>query len=483
MIDTHAHLDSTDYENDFELVIESALNEGVTSIIIPSVEPDGFSRIRKISHSFGSVYAAYGVHPHDSQKYSSETESLINEYLDDSKSVAVGEIGLDYYYDFSPKNIQQDVFRSQIRIAQKRNLPMIIHNRQADDDIMQILTQEHKGDRINAVMHCFSSTKDYALKAVDLGMHISFTGNITFKKTNLDDVIDAVSMDRIMLETDSPYMTPVPHRGKRNHPAMIKLVAQKISEIKNLKIEEVISMTTKNAQTFFKLFVIALMVICSATIATAQTKSKTIDEDEYEEVEIVSRKYERGFFGIGGFLATNTIVETYKLSAGNKKISYDGIFTPGAILAINPFDFMFITMSYSYSKNEKIVEDNNYLVGPTIHNILQFDTHWIPNPGKVINFYGILGVTSIFNTISKGINERSTTNFGISTGIGLMGNIEWKGVGMFNVFAEWGLLFPMQESSGQSYINGTLVDVNMTKFFSMPKAGIVFYPEIFKNLF
>ncbi len=484
MIDTHAHLDSSQYENDYEHVIESAFNDGVTAIIMPAVEPEGFEKIKTISQSHSNIYAAYGIHPHDALKYNSDSKELILRYLNEKNAVAVGEIGLDYFYDFCPKDIQQSAFRSQIQIALENQLPMIIHNRQADDDIINILDEEHKTEPVNAVLHCFSSSPEIALKAIEMGMHISFTGNITFKKTDLDAVVECVPLNRIMLETDSPYMAPVPYRGKRNNPAYIKLVAQKISEIKKLTIEEVISMTTQTAKTFFKLSLFLFLLLASVNASYSQGKARVIDREEFEEEEIVEKpKFERAFFGIGGYIATNTIVETYKKPNGDQEISYDGIFTPGLVLSISPIDFMFATISYSYSKNTKISEENKFLVGPTIHNVLQLNTHWIPNPGKRINFFGTLGITTIFNTINQGRKlEKNTTDIGLSVGLGAIGNIEIKSIGLFNIFAEWRLLFPFQESAAYLLNDAELVEYNMTKYFSMPKIGIIFYPEFLKNL-
>ena len=481
MIDTHAHLDSRHYIDDYDQVIESAFADGLTGIIIPGIESEGFEKIKQISNSYPNIYAAYGVHPHEALKYNDEVQSIIIDYLNNKKAVAVGEIGLDYFYDFCPKDIQKSVFRSQIKIAQNKNLPMIIHNREADGDIIEILESEHIAKPINGVLHCFSSSSEIADKAVNMGMHISFTGNITFKKSDLDEVIDTVPIERIMLETDSPYMTPVPYRGKRNNPIYIKLVAQKIAEIKKLTIEEVISMTTQTAKSFFKLFLLLCIVISTSNFSFSQDDTKNNIDNQDEIIE--APKFQRALLGIGGYFATNTIVETYKLPAGNKEISYDGIFTPGVVLAISPLNFMFTTISYSYSKNKKISEAQQFLVGPTIHNIIQFNTHWIANPGKRINFFGTLGVTSIINTINQGFpKEKQTSDFGITFGLGLIGNIEITKVGLINIFAEWRLLFPLQKSQGFLIESSVPIEYDMTKYFSMPKVGIIFYPEFLKNL-
>jgi TatD DNase family protein len=478
MIDTHAHIDSEDYNDDYQEVFKSAFDGGVEAIIIPATDPEGFERVRELSALDDRIFCAYGVHPHDASKYDSAVEEGILRLSQEKKCRAIGEIGLDYYYDFSPKDVQKDVFRRQIEIAKKRDLPVIIHNRDSDEDLIEIISSEMEKSRFQAVMHCFSSTLDIAKQVIDMGMFLSFTGNVTFKKSALDPIIEFAPLDRIMLETDSPYMTPVPNRGKRNHPLNVKSVAEKIATIKQINIEEVISMTTQNAKNFFKLFLLVFMVSVSTISLFAQ------DEDKEETEQVEAPKYVRPLFGIGGFVGTNTVVETYydvidNGAKGEKDISYDGLITPGVMLTYSPFDFMFVSLSYSYSKNTQVTK-NQVNVGPTIHNTFDLAGHFIANPGRTINVFGTLGVHLMNNTISKDMsNEKSSSDWGFTTGIGGIGNIKIGNYGLLNIIAEWSLLFPFQKSEGYYGVDAQKNPLiyKESKFFSIPKVGIVFYPN------
>ena len=482
MIDTHSHLDSEQFVEDYRDVIQESFDSGVQAIIMPAVEVAGFDRIVEIAESDDRLFYAIGIHPHSASELNNESEKEIIRLTQNPKCKAIGEIGLDYFYDFQPKDVQLDAFRKQIRIAQYCNLPMIIHNREADADIMSILKEELIERPINAVLHCFSSPMDVAMDAIDMGMYISFTGNITFKKSVLSPIVEALPLDRIMLETDAPYMTPVPNRGKRNHPKYLNLIAEKIAEIKQIKIEEVIEMTTNNAKRFFKLFLPTLLIIFGSFNLFAQKEN----EEAYEEAPQVVRP----LFGLGIFAGTNTVVESYKLSKGNMEVSYEGIFTPGFTLTVAPYDFLIVSASYCYSKNNKISDNSkdqygNVTVGPTTHNILELNTHWIPNPGKVINFYGTLGMNVMFNTVNVGAlgekPESKTTHYGLTSGIGIIGNIKLWNYGLLNIYGGWDILFTFGSTKGYLYDSGNKkpVEHDVTKFFSLPRFGIIFYPNIF----
>lgn len=485
MIDTHAHLDSEHYKDDYKQVIYEAFNEGIEAIIIPAVAPEEFENLYNVAAEDDRIFTAIGVHPHNAHEYNPLVEEKIYSYSKNKKTKAIGEIGLDYYYDFCPKDVQKSVFSRQIEIAQNLNLPMIIHNREADNDIMNVLEEKYYDNSINGVFHCFSGDYNLAEFALKRNMMISFTGNITFKKSNLSEVIEMLPIENIMLETDSPYMTPVPMRGKRNHPKNVKLVAEKISEIKKITIEEVISMTTFSAKKFFKLFLIAVLLL-SSQLSFAQTE---IDyEDDYTDEEIVETRFKRPLFGAGFFVGTNTVVETFNLEKGDKEVSYEGMFTPGGGVWFSPLDFMLVSLNYSFSKNTKIEKENKGLIKPTIHNIFELNTLWIPNPGKTINIYAILGFGYMQTTLDKdGLNERTFSEYSLNTGLGMIGNIEFKGIGLLNIYAEWDLLFPLQKSTGNylETVNGVdeIKQTTLSKYFSLPRVGIVFYPEIFKNLF
>lgn len=483
MIDTHSHLDSEQFAEDYQNVIRESFDSGMQAIILPAVEIAGFNRIVQIAESDDRLFFAAGIHPHSAAELTSECEKEIIRLTQHPKCKAIGEIGLDYYYDFQPKDLQREAFRKQIKIAQKCNLPMIIHNREADADVISILKEELNIRPINAVLHCFSSPMEVAMDAIEMGMHISFTGNITFKKSELSPIVEALPLNRIMLETDAPYMTPVPNRGKRNHPKYLKLIAEKIAEIKQINIEEVIEMTTNNAKRFFKLFLPALLILCGSFNLFAQSS-----EEEYEATE--SPNFKRSLFGIGVYGASNTVVETYKVKGGDKEISYDGLFTPGVSIYSSPLDFLMLSFSYSHSKNKKISEDSrdqfgNLTYGATTYGILDFNTHWIANPGKRINFYGTLGIHTMFNTTNVGAlggkPEISTTDWGVNAGIGVAGNIKFDNVGLLNIVAGWDLLFPFNNFDGY-LMEGTPREAKLyevSKYFSILKFGIVFYPNIF----
>ena len=202
-----------------------------------------------ISNKYEQVYATVGYHPHESkdapQRYIYELEDMAK----NSKVVAIGETGLDYYYNISPKSIQKNIFNEQIELSKDLNIPIIMHNRNSDKDLLSII-ESSKLDY--GVVHCFSSDWDMAEKLLKLDIKLSFTGMVTFIKDPIEEVLKKIKLDDFFLETDSPYLAPNPHRGKRNEPAMVNLIAQKIAQIKNVPLEIIVESTTKNALSFFK---------------------------------------------------------------------------------------------------------------------------------------------------------------------------------------------------------------------------------------
>lgn len=213
MIDTHAHIFSEEFDNDITEVIENAFNSGVEAIILPAIEPKTFEKVINVSNLSENLFFSMGVHPHNAQEFNDEVSNKIIELASNPKMKAIGEIGLDYYYNFAPQDLQKEVFRKQLKLAKELNLPVIIHNRESDDDLLEILNAEQDGS-LRGVLHCFSSNVEIMKKAIDLGFLISFTGNITFKKSEgLREIVKLAPIEKIMLETDSPYMTPVPFRG------------------------------------------------------------------------------------------------------------------------------------------------------------------------------------------------------------------------------------------------------------------------------
>lgn len=250
-IDTHAHLFYPNFNGEVEQIIQRAKESEVNSIIVPATDLVSSQQAIELSEKYDNIYAAVGVHPHDSKEWNDSIVNKLEELAKNKKVVAIGEIGLDYYYDFSPRDIQIKAFEDQIQLALKLKLPVIIHNREANEDIMQI-ARKYKDSGLRAQYHCFAGSISNAKELIEMHHFISFTGNITFNKAeNLRKVVSGISIENMLLETDSPFMTPVPHRGMRNEPAYIRLIAEKIAEIQNLTVEDVARTTSYNV---YKLF-------------------------------------------------------------------------------------------------------------------------------------------------------------------------------------------------------------------------------------
>ena len=249
-IDTHAHLYYDNLKNQLAKVVERAEAAGVTQIICVGTDLPSSETSISIAEKYDAVFATVGVHPHDAKDAPDDYLHQLRDLTSHSKVVAVGEMGLDYFRDFSPRNVQKEVFQSQLALARELDLPAVIHNRDADEDILKIL-EEVRYER--SVLHCFSSDTEMAGRAVSLGCFLSFTGNVTFGKNHTEAVLSAIPMDRIMLETDCPFMTPVPNRGKLNEPANILHIAQWIAKVKRIDVSEVAESTTSTAQIFFDL--------------------------------------------------------------------------------------------------------------------------------------------------------------------------------------------------------------------------------------
>ena len=247
-IDTHAHLYYDDLKNQLGDVVKRAEAAGVTQIICVGTDLQSSKTSISIAEKYNAVFATVGVHPHDAKDRPDDYLRQLRDLASHSKVVAMGEMGLDYFRDFSPRNVQKEVFLSQLALAREMDLPAVIHNRDADEDILKIL-EEVRYER--SVLHCFSGDTEMAGRAVSLGCFLSFTGNVTFGKNHTEAVLSAIPMDRIMLETDCPFMAPIPNRGKLNEPANILHIAQKIADIKRIDVSEVAESTTSTAQYFF----------------------------------------------------------------------------------------------------------------------------------------------------------------------------------------------------------------------------------------
>jgi len=238
-------------EADLDTVIRRAKGAGVNYFInIGSNIQSSFASIQ-LTQKYPEIFASVGVHPHDADSFNQETENKLKELAKHKKVVAIGETGLDYYRNLSDKACQKEAFKKQINLAKERDLPLVIHSRQAQEDVMEILKSFMP---VKAVIHCFSGDNKFLTECLDCGFFISFTCNVTYKKAqDLRDMVNLTPLDKLLLETDSPYLSPEGFRGKRNEPAQIKLLAQEISRIRGVSFEEIENTTTANAIKFFNL--------------------------------------------------------------------------------------------------------------------------------------------------------------------------------------------------------------------------------------
>ncbi|MFQ6112973.1 MAG: TatD family hydrolase [bacterium] len=252
LIDTHAHLYFNHFDADREDVIQRAFDAGVKKIINIGVDLDTCRQSIELAEKNAGLFAAVGIHPNDSTKLDENSLATLMEFTRHPKVVAIGEIGLDFYRERAPIEIQRQAFRKQIALAKDEALPMVIHNRQAVREILDILKEEGT-EGLGGVFHCFSEDERIAEEVLEMGFHISFTGNLTFKKSNLPQVAQMVPLERLLLETDSPLLSPEPKRGRRNEPAHVVYIAQKLAEIKGSDVSEIEKITTDNAVSLFGL--------------------------------------------------------------------------------------------------------------------------------------------------------------------------------------------------------------------------------------
>lgn len=266
LVDTHAHLDSSSFDTDRQEVIARAHSGGISHILTVGCDLQSSRASIELAAAHPNIYAAVGVHPHDATQVDDACiEELRHMILAGNKIVALGEIGLDYYRDRSPRDIQREALRRQIALARETGLPLIIHDRDAHEDVLTILAEE-KASEIGGVLHCFSGDVAMAKTCLDMGFYLSFPGTITYPANEATrDVVRAVPVDRMLVETDCPYLSPLPLRGKRNEPALVRHTAERIAEIKGLTIADVARITSRNA---FDLFGIG-EVDMSAKIAYA----------------------------------------------------------------------------------------------------------------------------------------------------------------------------------------------------------------------
>ncbi|HLS06829.1 MAG TPA: TatD family hydrolase [Bacillota bacterium] len=253
LFDTHVHLNAYQFADDREAVIERAFAAGVRHMVVVGFNEETIPLALEIAETYETIYAAIGWHPVDAIDCTSDDLKWIESLTSHPKVVALGEMGLDYHWDKSPKDVQADIFRQQIQLAKQLNFPIIIHNREATEDVIQIL-QEENAAAVGGIMHCYSDSVAYVNPSLDMNFYISLGGPVTFKNAqDPKEVAKVVPSDRLLIETDAPYLAPHPYRGKRNEPAYVRLVAEEIAKLRGQSLEEISEQTTKNAFELFRI--------------------------------------------------------------------------------------------------------------------------------------------------------------------------------------------------------------------------------------
>jgi TatD DNase family protein len=257
-IDSHCHIDGSEYDADREEVIARARDAAVAMMLnVGTGDPHSgvFERAVALAEQYEQIYAAVGVHPHDAKLFDEPAEHRLRNLVRQScKVIAWGEIGLDYHYDHSPREVQRSVFQHQLRIARELKLPVVIHSREANEDTIKIIREELAGYDRAGVLHCFGGDLPMAREAIDLGFYISFAGNLTFKKAgDLRDVARQLPLERLLVETDCPYLTPVPYRGRRNEPVRVVETGKCLAELHGIETDELGRITSENFARLFEL--------------------------------------------------------------------------------------------------------------------------------------------------------------------------------------------------------------------------------------
>lgn len=253
MIDTHCHLDFDRFDDDRDAVVARAAAAGVTRIIVPAVDRENCAPVVALAQQYDGVYAAVGIHPNSTAGFASGWLGMLRDLAQQPRVVAIGEIGLDYYWDRVPPQTQHRAFAAQLELAAELGLPVIVHNRDSSEDVIRLLRQSPLAGREGAgVLHSFSADWQTAVSALDLGFYLGFTGPVTYKKADdLRRIVAQVPLDRLLVETDAPFLTPHPHRGKRNEPAYTALVVERIAAIRGMETAVLAAQTTANAERLF----------------------------------------------------------------------------------------------------------------------------------------------------------------------------------------------------------------------------------------
>ena len=249
LIDTHTHLYFNKYDNDRDFVIKNLRDNGVESAIIVGTDLKTCRESIALAEKYEHIYAAVGFHPTDLDNVVKEDLKELKPMLNHDKVVAIGETGMDFYWDNVERGKQRELFIKQLELSLEEDYPVIVHNREADDAIMEVIREVNSSYK--GVFHCYAGNLEMAKELIEMGFYLSFTGNVTYKKTDRVEVIEGIPLDRILLETDSPFLTPVPYRGKRNEPKYVEYVAKRVAEIKGIYTEEVAKVTTASAKRLF----------------------------------------------------------------------------------------------------------------------------------------------------------------------------------------------------------------------------------------
>ncbi|GAB2563915.1 TatD family hydrolase [Gracilibacillus alcaliphilus] len=253
LFDTHVHLNVSHFDEDREEVLARAEQAGVKYMVVVGFDHETIPKAIEMAEQHNHIYAAVGWHPVDAIDMTAKELAWLEELSNHPKVVALGEMGLDYHWDKSPKDIQKEVFRKQIRLAKKVKLPIIIHNREATEDIVEIL-QEEDAKEVGGIMHCYNDSVEYVDSCLEMNFYISLGGPVTFKNANLPkEVAKYVPADRLLIETDCPFLAPHPKRGKRNEPAYVQLIAEQIAALRDISYDELSQQTTKNAKRLFQI--------------------------------------------------------------------------------------------------------------------------------------------------------------------------------------------------------------------------------------
>lgn len=253
LVDTHCHLDFESFDEDRDQVVARAAEAGVTRIVVPAIDLDNSQTVIGLAERYPGVFAAVGVHPNSSAGWQPNWIEALRESARHAKVVAIGEIGLDYYRDHSPPEVQRQALEAQLQLAAELNLPVIIHNRQADEDIVRLLAGSPLLGRENpGVLHSFSAGWDTAQRAMEMGYYLGFTGPVTYKKADeLRAIAARIAPERLLVETDAPFLAPQAHRGRRNEPAYVTLIADRLAELRGISAAELALLTTANAGRLF----------------------------------------------------------------------------------------------------------------------------------------------------------------------------------------------------------------------------------------